>query len=347
MQALILAGGSGTRFWPLSRRSRPKQLLALEDERTLLQKTVERLAPLVPAEAIWVCTTRAIAPQVAEQLPDVPASQILSEPMGRDTSAAIGWAVQSILAASGDDVVVVLPADHRMGEDEAFRGTIERAAGVAAGGSVVALGVEPRWPECGYGYLELGEELDAELELKRVRRFTEKPDAETAREFVDSGSYHWNAGIFFFLGSVLLRELERWQPRLAAGLEEIARRPEAIGELYGELPKISIDFGVMEKLDDLVTLPLDCGWSDLGGWQALAEILPADDAGNTTRGSVLTLDAGGNLLYADHGTVAVVGVHDLVVVRTEDAVLVVPRERAQDVRRITEELARSGRGELL
>ncbi len=347
MQALILAGGSGTRFWPLSRRSKPKQLLALEDGETLLQKTVARLAPLVPPESIWVCTTRSIASQVAEQLPAVPAAQILCEPEGRDTSAAIGWAVTRIVAAAGDDVVVTLPADHRMAEGEAFRAALVQAGRVAAEGSVVALGVEPRWPECGYGYLELGEQLDAATGLRRVERFTEKPDAETAREFVDSGRYRWNAGIFVFLGSVLLRELARWQPALAAGLEEIERRPEAIDELYGRLPKISIDFGVMEKLEELVTLPLDCGWSDLGGWQALAEILPADESGNTTRGSVVTLDSAGNLLYAEHGTVAVMGVTDLVVVRTEDAVLVVPRSRAQEVRRITDELERSGRGELL
>ncbi len=348
MQALILAGGSGTRFWPLSRRSNPKQLLALEGDRTLLQATVDRLDPLVPPESIWICTTRSIADRVVEQLPDVPPSQVLSEPEGRDTSAAIGWAVRKILAAVGDDVVVVLPADHRMGRGEAFRQTLERARRVAADGRVVALGVEPRWPEPGYGYLELGERLDGDTGLSRVRRFTEKPDAETAQSFFDSGNYHWNAGIFVFLCSVLLRELERWQPELAASLEELDRRPsEEIDDLYARLPRISIDFGVIEKLAELTTLPLACEWSDLGGWAALAEILPTDEGGNATRGEVLAFDASNNLLYADQGTVAVLGVSDLVVVKTDDAVLVLPRDRAQEVRRITEELKRRGSDKLL
>ncbi len=349
MQALILAGGSGTRFWPLSRRSNPKQLLPLEGERSLLQATVDRLSPLVPLASVWVCTTRALAGRVAEQLPGVPASQILAEPIGRDTSAAIGWSVRQIVAAGGDDVVVVLPADHRMGLPDAFRRALERARAVAANGSVVALGVVPRWAEPGYGYLELGERLDDGIGLRRVRRFTEKPDAETARRFFDSGDYHWNAGIFVFLASVLLGELARRQPELVAGLEEIERcaDPSAVDELYARLPRISIDFGVMEKLDDLVTLPLDCEWSDLGGWAALAEILPRDEAGNAIRGSALALDAHDNLLYADQGTVAAIGVSDLVVVKTGDSVLVVPKRRAEEVRKLTEELRRRGSDELL
>jgi len=347
MQALVLAGGTGTRFWPLSRRSNPKQLLALEGEQTLLQATVERLAPLIGPESVWVCTTRSISEQVRAQLPAVPERQILLEPMGRDTSAAIGWSVRQIRAAKGDQVVVVLPADHRMGAPAAFRDTLERAEPVASSGSVLALGVEPRWAETGYGYLELGETLDAESGLRRVRRFTEKPDAETAQAFVASGNYRWNGGIFVFLCSVLLAQLERSEPALAAGLEEIDRRPEAIDELYAKLPRVSIDYGVMEKLDNLVTLPLDCEWSDLGGWEALAELLPADARGNAVKGSVLAIDAADNLLYADHGTVAALGVRDLVVVKTGDTVLVVPKARAQDVRQLIAELRDSGRDDLL
>jgi mannose-1-phosphate guanylyltransferase len=347
MQALVLAGGSGTRFWPLSRKSNPKQLLALEGEQTLLQATVARLAPLIGPESVWVCTTRSISDQVRAQLPAVPEGQILLEPMGRDTSAAIGWSVSRIHAAVGDEVVVVLPADHRVGEPAPFLDTLERAQPVAAEGSVLALGVEPRWAETGYGYLELGETLDAETGLRRVRRFTEKPDAATAQAFLESGNYRWNGGIFVFLCSVLLRELERSVPELAAGLAEIARRPEAIDELYGGLPRVSIDYGVMEKLDDLVTLPLDCDWSDLGGWAALAEILPPDGSGNAVKGSVVTVEAADNLLYADRGTIAALGVRDLVVVRTGDTVLVVPIARAQEVKQLIAKLQEGGLEELL
>lgn len=347
MQALVLAGGSGTRFWPLSRGARPKQLLSLGGGPSLLQATVARLAPRIAAEAVWVCTTRELAAQVCEQLPEVPQSQVLAEPEGRDTAAAIGWSVGRIAEAAGDDIVVVLPADHHIGDAAAFRETLGRAAEAAAGGRVLTLGVAPRRPETGYGYLELGELLDEESGLQRVVRFTEKPDADHARAFVDSGNYLWNGGIFVFRGSVLLERLARHQPELAAGLEEIGRRPQAIDEVYPRLPRISIDHGVMEKLDDLATLPLDCGWSDLGSWAALAEVLPGDERGNRGRGDVVTVDSRDNLLYAEHGTVAVVGVEGLVVVRTGDAVLVLPAERSQEVRAVVAELEKRGRDDLL
>lgn len=347
VQALILAGGTGTRFWPLSRRSRPKQLLALEGEKSLLRATAERVDPLIRSESIWVCTTEALADQVADQLPEVPRRQILAEPAGRDTAAAIGWSTQCIAKAVGDEVIVVLPADHRVGRADAFRATLEAADRIAADERVLALGVEPRWAETGYGYLELGEVLDAATNLRRVIRFTEKPDASTAKRFVEGGSHWWNGGVFVFRAGALLGALERHQPELAARLEEIGRRPEAIQQLYPELPRISIDHGVMEHLEDLCALPLDCEWSDLGGWEALAEFLPTDAAGNASRGEVLALDAHDNLLYADHGTVAAVGVSNLVIVKTGDSVLVVPRERAQEVRRVTEELEGRGSDELL
>ncbi|HEX9669476.1 MAG TPA: sugar phosphate nucleotidyltransferase, partial [Thermoanaerobaculia bacterium] len=183
--------------------------------------------------------------------------------------------------------------------------------------------------------------------LRRVSRFVEKPDARKARRFVRSGNYLWNAGIFVFRGATLLRLLRRLQPEMAAGLASLAAAPERVGELYPRLPSISIDHAVMERLRSLATLPLDCGWSDLGSWEALAEVLPPDAAGNAARGDVVALDAEGNLLLADAGTVAVLGVRDLVVVRTADAVLVLPKERSQEVRRIVAELAARGRDDLL
>jgi mannose-1-phosphate guanylyltransferase/mannose-6-phosphate isomerase len=347
VRALILAGGSGTRFWPLSRKRRPKQLLALEGERTLLRETVERLRPLVGPEGVWVCTTRALEEQVRRELPEVPPGQILLEPEGRNTAPAIGWSVRSMPEEVRRGVVAVLPADHRMGEAAAFREALERAARVVEREDrVMTLGVTPRWAETGYGYLELEPEPGPEG-ARRVRRFVEKPTADAAARFVASGNYLWNAGIFVFRGTTLLAILARLQPELARGLEEIAAAPERLGELYCRLPSDSIDYAVMERLDSILTLPLDCAWSDLGSWEALSEVLPKDGRGNAVRGDGLALDAAGNLLFSDAGTIVALGVEDLVIVRTGDAVLVCPKSRSQEVKRIVSELAARGREDLL
>lgn len=341
--AIVLAGGSGTRFWPLSRRRRPKQLLALDGERSLLQSTVDRLRPLVDSSRVWVATTRDLAAAVAEQLPDVPSAQILVEPEGRNTAAAIGWAVRSLPLAARRGIVAVLPADHRMGDAEAFRGALARAVEIAdQRDAVVTLGVVPRWAESGYGYLKLGRALEDLGGVRRVSRFIEKPDEKAARRYYRRGGYLWNAGIFVFRGTVMLRHLKRCQPELAAGLEELAKHPERSAELYPGLPSISIDHGVMEKLRGIAAVPLDCGWSDLGSWAALAEVRPKDGDGNASQGEVVAIDARDNLLIADAGTVAVLGVSGLAVVRTADAVLVVPLERAQEVRRILAECEARG-----
>ncbi len=313
-----------------------------------MQSTVDRLEPRLPPSAIWVCTTRALAEAVRAQLPQVPAEQILAEPEGRNTAAAIGWSLQNMPEAAREGAVAVLPADHRFGDAASFRATLENAAKVAERDRrVVALGVVPKWPESGYGYLELGETIDPRTGLRQVARFTEKPDPATAAAYVDGGQHWWNAGIFIFCGSVLLDELARFEPEIGQGLDEIARSPDRTAEIYPRLPSISIDYAVMERLDSIAALPLDCGWSDLGSWQALFAELADDGDGNRGQGDVIAIDAKDNLLWADGGTVTVVGVDNLAVVRTGDAVLVLPLERSQEVRRIVERLREGDRTELL
>jgi len=348
VKALVLAGGSGTRFWPVSRRQRPKQLLSLDGGRSLLQATVDRLQPLVEPSSVWVCTTETLTRQVQEQLPLVPEDQILAEPEGRNTAPAIGWSLRSIPAAERDEVVVILPADHRIEDRDAFLRTLETAERITREGDrVMTLGVHPVRPDTGYGYLELGALLDPDSGLRKVVRYTEKPDQATASRFVQSGNYLWNAGIFLFRAGLLLELLEAHQPDIARGLEAIERRPERIAELYPQLPSISIDHGVMEHLDEVVTLPLDCGWSDLGSWEALFEVLSRDADGNVVQGEVVSVDCQDSLLLAEEGTIAVLGVEGLVVVKTRDSVLVLPKDRSQEIRKIVAALEERGLDELL
>ncbi|MFN7941734.1 MAG: sugar phosphate nucleotidyltransferase [Thermoanaerobaculia bacterium] len=347
-RALILAGGAGTRFWPASRRLRPKQLLALEGERSLLQTTVDRLRPIVPPSAVWISTTEALAPAIREQLPEVPAAQVLAEPAGRNTAPAIGWSLLAMPEEARRGVVAVLPADHRVADGEAFRTSLAAAVEVAANADrVVALGVRPTYPESGFGYLELGPSPPDAAGPARVTRFTEKPDRATAARFLASGRYLWNAGIFVFRGDVLWRALERHAPELAAGMVAAAADPFRAAERYAALPAISIDYAVMEKLDDIVALPLDCGWNDLGSWSALGDVLAADARGNIARGDVVTVDSTSNVVVAEQGLVALLGVEGLVVVASGDAVLVARRDAVQDVRKIVERLVETGRRDLL
>jgi mannose-1-phosphate guanylyltransferase/mannose-1-phosphate guanylyltransferase/mannose-6-phosphate isomerase len=264
--------------------------------------------------------------------------------MGRNTCPAIGWAVG--LMNAGTEPIAVLPADHRMADDAAFRAILGRAAqAVEEHDYVMTLGVTPRWPETGYGYLELGAELASGL--RHVLRFVEKPDLAAAEAYLAGGRHLWNAGIFVFRGTTFLELLRLHQPLLAAGLAAIAAEPLRAAEIYASLPAESIDVAIMEKLDDIATLPLDCGWSDLGSWGALHEILPKDEAGNALRGDALALDSSDNLIVSEGGLVAVLGVSDLVIVRTGDTVVVLPKARSQEVRRLVGELAARQRGDLL
>jgi mannose-1-phosphate guanylyltransferase len=355
LHAVIMAGGSGTRFWPASRRRRPKQLLSLID-RPLLRATFDRILPLVPPERIWVVTTAATAAATLELLPELAPQQLLAEPVGRDTAACAGYASHAALRHDPDAVCAVLPADHVIGEEESFRNVIAAGAElIGRDGGLLAFGVRPTRAETGYGYLKLGEgraEAGA-WTIHELERFVEKPDAERARRYLDEGGYLWNSGIFVWSAAGLLEELRRQLPELAAGLVRIADAmgtPSAestVAEVYPDLPRISVDYGVMEDATRRWVIPVDFPWSDVGSWPALRELIAADEDGNAVHGPSVAVGSANNLVYSDGPVVALAGVRDLIVVATGDAVLVVPAEQAQRVKEIVAELEARGLDDVL
>jgi mannose-1-phosphate guanylyltransferase len=344
--ALVLAGGSGTRFWPLSRRRRPKQLLALVDDRSLLRATVERLAPLVPPERVFISVTAELAGAVAAEVPEVSGERLIVEPAGRNTAPAILWAVLQMPEAERTRPLIVTPSDHWIREPLSFRSSLAVAV-EECHGRILTLGVVPHRAETGFGYLELEEPVSGVTRPLRLRAFVEKPSRERAQVFCASGRHLWNAGLFVFEPRYLLECCRRIQPALLEQLERAAaeREPAARRHHFEQAQAVSIDSALMERLDELWTVPLECGWSDLGSWEALAELLPEN--ANATRGDVIAIDARDNVLVADDGSVVALGVEGLVIVRTSDTVLVLPRSRAQDVRQVVEALRENDRDELL
>jgi mannose-1-phosphate guanylyltransferase len=351
LHAVIMAGGSGTRFWPASRRDRPKQFLALTSERSLLRITVDRILPLVPAERLWVVTTAATAEATRAVLPDLAADHILTEPIGRDTAACTAYAARVLLHHDPDAVCLVFPADHIIRDDDRFRSAMAAGAAAVSGrGGLLTFGVTPTRPETGYGYLALGAEtfVEDEWRVHALDRFVEKPDRATAESYLADGSYLWNSGMFAWRATDLLAEVRRQIPLLADGVGVIGdalgsgSEHEVLQEVYPHLPRTSVDFGIMESARQCWTIPVDFDWSDVGSWPTLADVLIADDNGNVARGRTLDLDARGNILVGDGVLVAAVGVDDLVVVATPDAVLVVPRAEAQKVKDVVEMLAARG-----
>jgi mannose-1-phosphate guanylyltransferase len=359
--AVIMAGGAGTRFWPASRALRPKQLLPLAGprgrEETLLAATVRRLAPLVTEDRVVVVTGEHLAEATAKAVPGVPRAQILCEPAPRNTAPCIAWATATIARSDPDAVVAVLPSDHFIANEEEFRRVLERALASAAQGRVTTVGIVPTRPETGYGYIELGDAIEgADGAVKSVARFVEKPDRARAEAFVAGGRHLWNAGMFFFRAKDMATLVEGHLPELAAGVAKIDQAARAGEEsavlkaVFPTLPSISIDHGVMEKAAGLAVVPGDFGWNDVGSWQSAWELGGPDSAGNALSEGAIAIDAKNNLvrtLGKGKKVVALVGVSDLVVVETDDAILVIPRERAQDVKLIVEALKASGRTDLL
>lgn len=342
----LLAGGSGTRFWPLSRRLRPKQLLPLVGGRTLLRATYDRVCALVPPERVIVVTGRHLEAAIRADLPMLPPENVLAEPTARNTAPAVGLAVAWAARRSPRAVVTVLPADHHIADEDAFRAAISRAAAFAAEhGDIALLGVQPTRPETGFGYFEVAQR-PGEAAL-RVSRFVEKPSLDRAREYLAAGNFLWNSGSFFLRVDTTLAAFDRHLPELGAALRRYAAGTAAIDDVYAASPSVSIDYGVMEKEHNLAAFPLDAGWSDVGSWESLAEVHEPDAAGNAGNATLLAIDSSGCLVHAPGKVVALLGVRDLVVVDTPDAILVCPRERTQDVRQLVDALAAKGRTDLV
>ncbi len=364
LYGVILAGGRGTRFWPRSRRRRAKQVLNVVGNGTMIQQTLERLRPLIPAERIWVITNEHLREEIVRQLPDVPPSQVIAEPAQRNTAPAIGLAAQLIAGSAGREAIMgVFPSDHVVARPAAFRKVLEVAARGAAAGSIVVLGIRPRWPETGYGYIQFAERPAAgRLRLQPVERFREKPDLATARRFLRIGRHFWNSGMFLWSVGTILDALEKHLPRTAGLLAKIGRdfRPETLARLYPQCENISVDYAVLEKADNVAGVPCEIGWNDVGSWNAVYELWPRDAAGNAVRGAAWLLDARGNYLdvldasatggsgkSAPGKMVAAIGVENLVVVDSPDALLIVRRDRAQDVSKVVKWLEEQKREELL
>jgi len=360
--AVVPAGGSGTRLWPLSRAGRPKFLHHLTgSDRTLLQATIDRLAPFASADRTYVVTGVAHATGVARQLPALPADNILVEPSPRDSCAAIGLAAMVIDRRDPDAIMGSFAADHLIRRTARFHEVLRVATATAAQGYLTTIGITPTHPETGYGYLRCAGDLDGSAKL--VGEFREKPSHDVAVEYLASGKYLWNAGMFVWPVAAFLDELGRQQPELYDGLRRIVDawdtgdREEVIGEIWPTLPKISVDYAVMEgaaRAGRVATVPGDFGWTDVGDFHTLGVVLPMDDDGNVVvcgdegGGEVLTVDAHDTVVVPRSGRlVAALGVHDLVVVDTSDAVLVCPRERAQDVKTLVDRLKERGQRELI
>ncbi len=346
LRVLVMAGGRGTRFWPLSRARLPKQCLPLAGERTLIQRTVARLKGLVDPEEILVATGRGMEDAIRAQLPELPPENFLVEPRGRNTAPCIAWgAVEIARRAGGEAVMAVLPADHVVSDEQLFRDTLAAAARAASEtNSLVTIGIKPTRPETGYGYLWLGGELGrwGDKAFHRVRRFVEKPDHKTAQTFLESGDYLWNAGMFCWTVDAIRDAYREYLPGTWAAMEALAHKPGTIEDLWERFDATSVDYGVMERSRGVLTVPGSFGWSDVGAWTALPEVLAATAGGCVRAADTVVIESQDNVVHAPGKLVALLGVSGAVVVDTPDVLLISRRERAQEIREITKELRRRG-----
>ncbi len=337
LHAVILAGGSGTRFWPASRQDRPKQFLNLVGNESLLRQTIRRVAPKVPAQNIWIVASRAHRKEINRQVVGLGlrASQILWEPKGKNTAPAILWAASRIHAVDPKAVMAVLPSDHLIQNTRAFLSVLEKAVKFARQDQLVTFGIVPTRPETGYGYLKTKKIGN----ILRVEKFIEKPGLAKAKQFVKNRAFLWNSGMFVWKATTILEAFEKYLPPIYAARRDMLKA-------WPRLLAISIDYGILEKAKNVAAVAADIGWSDLGSWQSLAEILPKDRTGNSLKGNVTTLDCRNSLVWAGKRLVAVVGINDLAIIDTPDALLVCPKHLSQEVRKLIEIFKKKQRREV-
>jgi mannose-1-phosphate guanylyltransferase len=359
--AVIMAGGGGTRFWPWSRETRPKQVLPIFSPRAMIRETVERIQPLVPPERTLIVTSRSQADQLHKEVPRVPRKNLLLEPRGKNTAPCLCLAAVYIQKIAPEAVLIVLPADHFIGDRAEFLRTLERAAEFARREDcLVTLGIPPTGPETGYGYIQKGPMLAQFRGTKifKARGFREKPTLPKAKGYLRRGGYLWNSGMFIWRAEVFLGAVKKYLPRLHRDMEGLKVALGTRGEkkdlerVYSRCPSISVDYGIMEKAPNVALIEGRFGWSDVGSWSALGSICPQDPEGNVRiqkggKGKIVTIDSSGCVIRGEKNLIAVLGLKDIVVAEAGDAILVCPRDRSQDVRRVLQELKERGWKEYL
>jgi mannose-1-phosphate guanylyltransferase len=358
LHAVIMAGGSGTRFWPESRRALPKQLLQLVGQRTMLQSTVDRLGKLVPPERVLIVTSAELVDDVREQLPQLSPASIVGEPCRRDTAACIGLAALAIVRSDPSGVMVVMPSDHVITPQDVFQQAIEQAAGLveSAPGRIVTFGIRPTYPAESFGYIERGEAVDrsSPWTVYHVKQFREKPTGEIARQYVSAGTFYWNSGIFVWKAATILAALEEREPEMVSHLKRIEaavgspEHAQVFAREFAAIRGVSIDYAVMEHAKDVLVIEAPFAWDDVGSWQAIARLQESDDEGNTISGRHLSLRTAGTIVRStgDH-LVVTLGVSDLIVVHTPDATLVANKHDEESIRRLVEMIAQRGWQEYL
>ena len=356
LYAVIMAGGSGTRFWPRSRENRPKQLLNITGsaEGGLLKKTIELIKPILPISRIKIVTILSQADAVKSTVPEIPGENIVSEPLGKNTAPAIGISALLVERDDPDAIMIVLPSDHYIEDKERFHQRIMAGAYQASQGDfLVTIGIPPRGPETGYGYIEAGTVIDEDNVIYAVKSFHEKPDINTARHFINQGNFFWNSGIFIARASTMLRETAehlphtyRWLMKIRASLGK-DEESGAVREAYKEMEAISIDYGVIERSKNVLMLLGDFGWNDVGSWPSAAQYWPSDSDNNAFIGELVNLDSSQCIVYSPKKLVALVGVEDLIIVEEDDALLICKKGRSQDVKKLVDKLRSQGRDKIL